>query len=371
MNIIKQNKALCSGWGKIVRFDVINLVFIWVSTLLYGLNIVFFAVSLYILASKSSNGGKPYVLLLSSTFIFVLATIHIGMSLAQLLQAFTDESVTSAPDGSIIYWFDIILPVAQAKFYIQVFADSVQNWVLIWRFYVVWGRNWKMLVIPSIIELVHLILGIVDTSRTDRGHDSTPLDILQFSCCTAVNIICTLGIVVRLWNASRSSPLGGVWISSRKGEDYYLHTIFIVLESGALFTIFSMFTLVIYCIQTPTSDAIIEGAFDVNVQVALLAPLLILLRAHFGVSHGLWKSQGKAKHGPSSNRMDGRTVQLESFGRTSRDQANSVYCVRPTTSSITDVADEVKYNSGAVGSDHALYLGQGTHPPNVESGSAV
>ena len=69
-------------------------------------------------------------LLLSTVTIFLLATAHIALSLVQLLQAFTNQTLDSTPGGDVLYWELPGLPVAKGKEFIQIITVRAQAFAL-------------------------------------------------------------------------------------------------------------------------------------------------------------------------------------------------------------------------------------------------
>lgn len=152
-----------------------------------------------------------------------------------------------------------------------------------------------------------------------------------------MNILCTAGIAIRLWSIAFSNDFAVA--GSYRDTSRYVHAIIFVMESGAIFSAFSIVTIVSYIfshakLETKselTGGAILQAAFNVNVQIALLAPLLILVRAHFGVSSGIgqgrkeiWKSKGNSTFASPKSRvrsspLDGESVQLDVFSKQSTD----------------------------------------------------
>ena len=62
------------------------------------------------------------ILLATSTALFVMATVHVALSFAQILQAFVGDEVMAIPKGSIVYWIDVAEPKMQVKEYLQMFS---------------------------------------------------------------------------------------------------------------------------------------------------------------------------------------------------------------------------------------------------------
>ena len=165
---------------------------------------------------------------------------------------------------------------------------------------------------------------------------------------------------------------GSVALRSTRTSSFYLHTITIVLESGALFSAFSIITLVSYLYSRAkldsesegTAGCVLQSAFNVNVQIALLAPLLILLRAHFGISHGYgfgeaWQAKGRSTFAASSTQVQsdvtgGEAIQLEAFKK-QMDGGLKVLCEREARTVISP-ADEHRNISGDA--DSILFVGK-------------
>lgn len=189
------------------------------------------------------------------------------------------------------------------------------------------------------------MLGIVVNVQTPSGDDHPPRDIAYFACCVTLNIICTIGIVVRLWRAAWSNRS-----NLHSNDDIYLQTVVIIMESGAIFTAISFISLVTCALQTVISLSTLQGFINVGVQTAVVAPLLILVRAHFGISHGLgpvWSAQRDNKVRTMTTlrgmQSSGRstTMELQSFGKDGRDGVLPIDIVRETLTTVSQ-ADDAK-----------------------------
>lgn len=124
------------------------------------------------------------ILFFSSIGLISLSTAHIGMSLRQLLDAFVDPAVVSLPHGADVYFARTSHPIslAQNSVYLASVSSMCQSSLLyrssllcqrsvlriccwladllyvalivflranqMWRLYVVWANNWKILILP-------------------------------------------------------------------------------------------------------------------------------------------------------------------------------------------------------------------------------
>ncbi|KAJ3474081.1 hypothetical protein NLI96_g12660 [Meripilus lineatus] len=138
-----------------------------------------------------------------------------------------------------------------------------------------------------------------------------------------VNGLGTLAIAGRLWWIGRRSAC-----SKSGGRNSYLGVAIIVLESGAMFT-FATFVLVILYVNTPTAQ--VSAAFtSIVAQIAVLSPLLIILRVWLNVNHGSSQTTTPiarlvtscACHG--SNQITGKGVNYPTLSRTPMPQTERV-----------------------------------------------
>ncbi|KAJ3476309.1 hypothetical protein NLI96_g11249 [Meripilus lineatus] len=95
----------------------------------------------------------------------------------------------------------------------------------------------------------------------------------------AVNALGTLAIAGRLWwIGRRTAPL------KPGGRNAYLGVALILLESGAMFTIATLILVILYG-NTPTAQ-VAGAAVSVVTQVAMLSPLLIIIRVWYSINYG-------------------------------------------------------------------------------------
>ena len=208
-------------------------------------------------------------------------------------------------------------------------------------------------------------LGLVVNAGTASGHDHPKTNTTYFATCVVINIICTFGIVVRLWHAAWSNRA-----TLHSNSDIYLQTIVIVMESGAIFTAISAICLISVAIQSIVSVSVLQVFINIGVQTAVIAPLLILVRTHFGISHGLgpvWKGSGQSDSKLRTmttlrgTRTEGTATELQSW-REDRSGAIPIDIIRETVGD-----SKVPYDSVGTGT---FYSSEGKEGrlSDVESG---
>ncbi|KAI9573415.1 hypothetical protein HD554DRAFT_868543 [Boletus coccyginus] len=254
--------------------DKIFLIEIWVETVLYGVNCVLYALSMLILLRGGKIPTRRWVLVVTSTTLILVATVHVGASLQQLLDAFV-YAPADVPDYSTTYWaIDDAAPNVVKNFAFLALSFT-QDFIIIWRLYVVFLCDWRVIVFPII-----LLAGSIGTAYPGVGINARPdfdshdpvvsgLFISAWVLGIAVNVSVTTAIAGRLWWMGRkTAPL------TPTGTNRYALSIYATIESGAIFTSADVTSLALYMSNNPGFLA----TLGVTAQVATLAPLLIIVQ---------------------------------------------------------------------------------------------
>ncbi|KAK0466005.1 uncharacterized protein EV420DRAFT_1509264 [Desarmillaria tabescens] len=211
---------------------------------------------------------SPRLLAATSIILFLLGSIHIALSLRQLLEAFINVPATSSRLYSIIYWANLSTGLSVAKISVYATAVFVQYFVMIWRLYVVWDYNWKVTILPLFLEICQM--GTAYTAAVLAAKDlvsQVTFGPVPWSIELALNFIVTAGIAGRLWWMGRQ-------VNALGERNKYLSALLVVVESGA---IFAAVTLVMLILLVKKSQLSINGT-DISTQLAVLTPLLIIAR---------------------------------------------------------------------------------------------
>ncbi|KAG1837910.1 hypothetical protein DFJ58DRAFT_846273 [Suillus subalutaceus] len=214
---------------------------IWLEAILYGTNICLFIL-------LGNNGASRKTLLFSSVVQFSLATAHVIISLLELMAAFATSA--SAADN---YFAN----PGGNELFVGGFYTFAQELLLIWRLYVIWGRNFKICIIPQRLS--------------PRNVHSYGL--AGWGLETGVNFLASGGIAYRLWHAGRRTAV-------LTGRPNYKASFFIIIECGALITTCTTVMFSLYAANKP------EGLVGVGAatQIATTSPLLIIARVGFAMS---------------------------------------------------------------------------------------
>ncbi|KAG1851181.1 hypothetical protein F4604DRAFT_1309383 [Suillus subluteus] len=214
-------------------------------------------------------------LLFSSVVQFSLATAHVIISLLELMAAFATsasaaDNYFANPGGNELF---------VGGFFVYVVNTFAQELLLIWRLYVIWGRNFKICIIPFIIWMLHCIIasiavsGFIPATATPLTRNVHSYGLAGWGLETGVNFLASGGIAYRLWHAGRRTAV-------LTGRPNYKASFFIIIECGALITTCTTVMFSLYAANKP------EGLVGVGAatQIATASPLLIIARVGFAMS---------------------------------------------------------------------------------------
>ncbi|KAI9573477.1 hypothetical protein HD554DRAFT_2310684 [Boletus coccyginus] len=280
--------------------DKISMIGIWVETVLYGVNCVMYALCMLVLLRGGKVPPLRWVLVVTSTILIVLATIHVGASLQQLLDAFVYVPA-DVPGYSTTYWLDPTLTVRSLKDDLYDALVFVQDFIIIWRLYVVFMYDWRVIVLPvgnwlSTSSVLKLFTGIaqviLEAASIGVAYSATAIlaahpDISQYGSLPGLaisawvlditlNVSVTVAIAGRLWWMGRTMAS----LTSTQTNRFAL-SIYVVIESGAIFAGADITALVLYASNNPGFSI---GA-DIASQVATLTPLLIVVQVGLTGQH--------------------------------------------------------------------------------------
>ncbi|KAG5732752.1 hypothetical protein E4T56_gene16720 [Termitomyces sp. T112] len=204
------------------------------------------------------------------TLLFVLTTADLAVYWAYVRHAFivhgdSPESIAGALN-EYPTWF-LATNVFEA---VNVFlADCVS----IWRTFVVFGRKWKVIMIPIVFTVLTTGMSIAELCEAISRTSTTGFLTAFWSLMLVTPIFCTTSIIYRLIRAG--------------GTRSYATIIKILVESAALYCFATLFALISFLILGPP----FEYAFTFWKACTGIAPTLIVARMVAGKS-GIRKNSG-------------------------------------------------------------------------------
>lgn len=288
-----------------LSWNTASLVSSWVVGPLYGINICVYILCVHVLYMKGLKGLNLMMLVVSSVQ-FALATGHVITLLVQLFRAFISAAGTL--EGPSLYLLDQSTPEHVAQEVLYITNSLIGDAILIWRLWVIWGRN-LWLCVPFIVLCI--ASGVTGYTALANLARLTPADTVFLSrvhnwliatwvLSIATQLGATLLIGYRFWKSIQWNSKG---IRASR-----LSILWIVVESGALYSITTVFLL---GFSSTNTGAIFAASLG---QISALAPMLIIVRAGLK-SSGSPSSFTPAKgsiNNPYSSQAPRPTIDIES-----------------------------------------------------------
>ncbi|KAJ7238713.1 hypothetical protein C8J57DRAFT_1727601 [Mycena rebaudengoi] len=250
-----------------------------IEVLLHGKLLCFysclFCMTLYAMIFKVLH--KTNVALLAAIVgMYLLSAIHVVCRCVIISNAFIASS--ASPATTAVYLIQPPLGLSIAGATVSTTNTLIADCVLIWRCWVVWNRNWKIIVLPLICTCVGAGLGYksiheqaayIINPNLDRNKYvdyGTP----YFALSLVTTSLATIFIVFRI--ITMTDP------AARKARGY-TRAIEIMVESAALYSI-SLIVFLPFLVQKASFDSGYPQAFIT--QLTGICPTLIVARVSFG-----------------------------------------------------------------------------------------
>ncbi|EKM51286.1 uncharacterized protein PHACADRAFT_200106 [Phanerochaete carnosa HHB-10118-sp] len=177
--------------------------------LLYGMYFVSFCQFLRVLYVRH-QAGRPILLFLTVALVIIsLVTAHLVMQILRILQAFTDHmDVANAP---VTYYFiTLSTPAKTSKTAIYMTLTLVCDALLVYRVFVVCGRKYPPIVIPSMLLSAAIALfawNLWAQLNSPQSVDGATARLDYFCAITlALNVLCTVMISWKIWAVHKKLP---------------------------------------------------------------------------------------------------------------------------------------------------------------------
>ncbi|KAK0439688.1 uncharacterized protein EV420DRAFT_1650808 [Desarmillaria tabescens] len=253
-----------------------------IESLTHGMYTAVLAIALLrILSSTTIYRWQVKIVAGISGFMYIMATLHIAVRWFYIRRAFIAYGETEETRyHALMGWLTTGSPIWALM--INIIAGNINalisECVTIWRCWIIWERNWRIVALPCICTLCATVFGLLSILQ-----QLVPLNYLQISISKGDSIdwsmafyimglpttaMCTTLIVYRLAKASntRNSPCFT--------PNPYYHVIEMLVESSGLYLVVLVVFIVFEATKSPYSRypaAILESVIGI-------APALILLR---------------------------------------------------------------------------------------------
>ncbi|KAI0044744.1 hypothetical protein FA95DRAFT_219039 [Auriscalpium vulgare] len=221
-----------------VPIDVATLWSLLCSSIFYGVHVVTFGNAVWVMIIKRRRQARRPHLIGVAFVLFAIGTAYLALAFRRILNAFVFFQGPGGAKGQLEQISDMLASVKGSLFITQILTGDM---ILIYRCFVVYGKDWRAIILPIVLWLGFAIIGafVVYIPFTLHVHAVLsvarlePFLISATSLTLAINVFCTSLIVRRIWLAQQQSlrmfSTGGVIQSFRR-------TIGIIVESAAMYT---------------------------------------------------------------------------------------------------------------------------------------
>jgi len=280
--------------------------------LFYGIYINLFVLAIVTLSRRRTAGRN--VMLVASWLMAVLGTAQLILVLAsctvslQMSQQIVESSIDPNSGPQSLTLWTMYDGLSRAQNIAWPVNNLLTDTLFLYRCYIIWGRNWKVVCVPAILILATFGIGCF-LPFSPAAFPAT----VGFLMVAVTNVVLMMLTAGRIWWIRRDAFHVGL---DKTVQGRYNTAVAIILESGALYCI----CVLLLAITAPMNSVSGEITFYVLVgltsQMTNIAPTLTIVRV--GLGHNIqdtiekWApnptnqnterlSQGQDKESPASS----------------------------------------------------------------------
>nr|VWO96289.1 Ketoreductase CTB6 (EC (Cercosporin toxin biosynthesis cluster protein 6) [Ganoderma boninense] len=260
----------------VVLPNISVLISIWMETLFYGMYVVLFFSSFFVLSRTRNVIVQSWVIRLATVLMFCIATTHMAVNVRRLVEGFI---LPATKADTLAYLYDIHQPLNIVKQYLWVFNNVLADGIIVWRLYTLW--NIHVCILPILLLLCTTAFGLATaTSLLPQIGAGNSIFVshfqrfatTQYAISLTNNVLVTSLISGRIWYVTREVRTSGY----ATGSDYR-RAILVVIESGALYALTQVIQLAWYVAKFPglyfVADSFVQIMAIVPTSVVLLVAL--------------------------------------------------------------------------------------------------
>ncbi|KAJ7787402.1 hypothetical protein B0H14DRAFT_2249824, partial [Mycena olivaceomarginata] len=242
----------------------------------YGINLILFGIAVSVLVGRSRPATKTSKPLLAVTcFMFGLCTTHFALNFNNVYDGLMVHPRRISEETHLLAGADMLFSI----------TDWCSQLILLYRCYLVWGRNIWVVILPFLMSLATVACGIgliglvlsINPKAPQAPAAIVPVGTAGFSLSLCLNFIVSALIVARIWHTSRQNRLHGLSHSNNSVH----RAVGIVVEAGLLFLAVQFVFVVLFAIAHPAQAILVPVA----TQVYGISPTLIIVRVSLGASY--------------------------------------------------------------------------------------
>nr|GAT57970.1 predicted protein [Mycena chlorophos] len=230
----------------------------WVGMFFYGIYLVLFCICMYHLLRRPLNRPSAIILLVTAVLLFALSTTQEVLNIV-------------LGSGDILGWEINFEGIGLADDVILVGENLIAGGFLIYRCWVVWYRNW-IVIVPALAGLV-----ITTVFSWDIDLSLSPFFALTLATYLYITLI-TAGRIWWIYNTSFLEYQQSKSSFSSDASTHYKSSVAILVETGIIFPILVILRL---AVQRP---GLVNVITEILRQVMGIIPTFIILRISLGIS---------------------------------------------------------------------------------------
>ncbi|KAF7335787.1 Carboxylic ester hydrolase [Mycena venus] len=228
--------------------------------ILFGVYLVTLGIAARLLLTMESGKLKRrsainWTIVIVSIVIFVNATLNLVVSTIAIVQAFV---LYTGPGGAEHVFMNGSGWQTIVKSFTVPFQSLVGDSILIYRCWFLWNKNWVVIALPLLVWLANIacairLLDLLGQASQGLVISSTvqPWGQAFWSMTICINVMATSLIVGRIWMVEKDNRKFGIdTLSQNRPRTVLSHAMQNIIESGMIYTVLSIFTLVTYTLQS-------------------------------------------------------------------------------------------------------------------------
>ncbi|KAI0630793.1 hypothetical protein C8Q77DRAFT_1160315 [Trametes polyzona] len=249
----------------------------WLESFVWGVYTTVFAMTMHTIYHKRRDGVNKFVTA-TLVLLYLVATGHMAIALRRLIEGFILYRDVIDP---VEYFANISIRLNMAKDYLYITSIFLGDIIIVWRLYVVYGRNLYIAALPTLMCFGELGVGYSSISQwlapTQNFAVMDQLGTAMFALSLATNVIITSVIIGRIWYVTRyrRQAMGAA-------GGHHERVLMLLIESGALVAAAKITEFVLF--ELAPDDGIGLNAIDVIYeampQIIGLAPTCIVLAVY-------------------------------------------------------------------------------------------
>ncbi|KAF9050836.1 hypothetical protein BDZ89DRAFT_940567 [Hymenopellis radicata] len=255
-----------------ITTDKAYLIAVFLESIFYGINLLLFIIYLFLAPARGIGNNKKLILPLAVA-MFLLSTTRLILDFYRLFNGFILHSLNPGA-----FFNNVSDPSHVAKTVVHTFNCILGDVIIVWRCYLVWGRNMYICVGPALLILASTIAGLGQAatfSRCTSAFDPALLGWNEavFTLSFITNVGVTLLIALRIVYLKKHQS------SMLPSDSFYQFVLITVVESGLVYSAALLVNVVLYF----SRDNAFYIVYDPIGQLAVIVPTTIVVTAQLGL----------------------------------------------------------------------------------------